>query len=94
MKQLKSICLLLMLALVPLQLMANEQKEEGEALNIPEIVLEHLADAKVNGALDSTIGHPFVNLAMSLLVEEETVRQRMSRTEVPLTSLATTYNNR
>ena len=34
-----------MLALVPLQLMANEQKEEGEALNIPEIVLEHLADA-------------------------------------------------
>ena len=45
MKQLKSICLLLMLALVPLQLMANEQKEEGEALNIPEIVLEHLADA-------------------------------------------------
>ena len=36
---------MLMLALVPLQLMANEQKEEGEALNIPEIVLEHLADA-------------------------------------------------
>ena len=45
MKQLKSICLLLMLVLMPLQLMANEQKEEGEALNIPEIVLEHLADA-------------------------------------------------
>ena len=45
MKQLKSICLLLMLALLPLPLMANEQKEDGEALNIPELVLEHLADA-------------------------------------------------
>ena len=45
MKQLKSICLLLMLALLPLPLMANDQKEDGEALNIPELVLEHLADA-------------------------------------------------
>lgn len=34
---------MLMLALMPLSLMANEQKE-GEALNIPEIVLHHLAD--------------------------------------------------
>jgi F-type H+-transporting ATPase subunit a len=34
-----------MLALLPLPLMANEQKEDGEALNIPELVLEHLADA-------------------------------------------------
>jgi F-type H+-transporting ATPase subunit a len=34
-----------MLALLPLPLMANEQKEGGEALNIPELVLEHLADA-------------------------------------------------
>ncbi len=44
MKQLKSLCLLLMLAFLPLPLMAEEQ-QEGEALNIPEIVLEHLADA-------------------------------------------------
>ncbi len=44
MKQLKSLCLLLMLALLPLPLMA-EEKQEGETLNIPEIVLEHLADA-------------------------------------------------
>ncbi|MCH5307815.1 MAG: F0F1 ATP synthase subunit A [Prevotella sp.] len=43
MKQIKSICLLLMLALLPLPMMANEQ-QDGE-LNIPEIVLEHLADA-------------------------------------------------
>ena len=43
MKQLKSICLLLMLALTPMSLMANEQ--QGEELNIPEVVLEHLADA-------------------------------------------------
>ena len=43
MKQLKSICILLMMALMPLPLMANEQKE-GEALDIPEIVLHHLAD--------------------------------------------------
>ncbi|MBQ9204482.1 MAG: F0F1 ATP synthase subunit A [Prevotella sp.] len=44
MKQLKSICLLLMLALLPLPLMADEQKE-GAELNISEIVLEHLADS-------------------------------------------------
>ncbi len=44
MKQLKSIFLLVLVALMPLPLMANEQ-QEGEALNIPEIVLEHLADA-------------------------------------------------
>ena len=43
MKQLKSICLLLAMTLLPLSLMANEQ-EEGEGLNIPEIVLHHLAD--------------------------------------------------
>jgi len=43
MKQLKSICLLLVMALTPLSLMANEQKE-GEGLNIPDIVLHHLAD--------------------------------------------------
>ena len=35
---------MLMLALMPTSLMANEQKE-GEALNIPEIVLHHLADS-------------------------------------------------
>jgi len=34
---------LLAMALLPLPLMANEQ-EEGEGLNIPEIVLHHLAD--------------------------------------------------
>ena len=44
MKKLKSICLLLMIALMPLSGWANEQKE-GEAIDIPEIVLHHLADA-------------------------------------------------
>ena len=44
MKRLKSICILLMMALLPLPTLANEQ-QEGEALNIPEIVLHHLADA-------------------------------------------------
>ncbi len=43
MKQIKSILLLLMVALLPLQLYADN-KEEGE-LNIPEIVLEHLSDS-------------------------------------------------
>ena len=43
MKQLKSICLLLMVAFLPLSLYANEQ--EDEKLDIPEIVLEHLADS-------------------------------------------------
>ena len=43
MKQLKSICLLLMMALLPLSLWADEQKEE--TINIPEIVLEHLSDS-------------------------------------------------
>ena len=33
-----------MMALLPLPMMANEQ-QEGEVLNIPEIVLHHLADA-------------------------------------------------
>ena len=44
MKRLKSICILLMMALLSLPTLANEQ-QEGEALNIPEIVLHHLADA-------------------------------------------------
>ena len=44
MKRLKSICVLLMMALLSLPTLANEQ-QEGEALNIPEIVLHHLADA-------------------------------------------------
>ena len=43
MKQLKSIFLLLVMAFLPLSGMASEQ--QGEELNIPEIVLEHLADA-------------------------------------------------
>ena len=42
--RLKSICILLMMALLPLPMAANEQ-QEGDALNIPEIVLHHLADA-------------------------------------------------
>ncbi len=37
-------CILLMMALLSLPTLANEQ-QEGEALNIPEIVLHHLADA-------------------------------------------------
>ena len=45
MKQIKSIILLMMFALVPMQMMAEEEKAEGKELNIPEIVLEHLADA-------------------------------------------------
>ena len=43
MKQLKYISLLLMLTVLPLSLMANEHKE-GEALNISEVALHHLAD--------------------------------------------------
>ena len=43
MKQLKSICLLLLMTMLPAAAIANEQ-EEGEELNIPEIVLHHLAD--------------------------------------------------
>jgi len=44
MKHLKSIFLLLMLSLAALPALANENEEGGE-LNIPEIVLEHLADS-------------------------------------------------
>ena len=44
MKQLKSIILLMMVALLPMPALA-EEGGEGEALNIPEIVLEHLADS-------------------------------------------------
>lgn len=43
MKLLKSICLLLMMVLLPLPMMADEQKDE--TINIPEIVLEHLSDS-------------------------------------------------
>ena len=45
MKQIKSILLLAILALLPLQMMAEEAKAESEELDIPEIVLEHLADS-------------------------------------------------
>ena len=44
MKQIKSIILLMMVAWLPMQLCAAETKE-GEGINIPEIVLEHLADS-------------------------------------------------
>ena len=43
MKHFKSLILLLLTVILPLSLHANEQ--EGEALNIPEIVLEQLADS-------------------------------------------------
>ena len=43
MRKLKSIFLLMLMAIVPLQSFAAE--EESKELNIPEIVLEHLADA-------------------------------------------------
>lgn len=45
MKQIKSIILLLMVALLPLQLYAQEAEKGAEELDIPEIVLEHLSDA-------------------------------------------------
>lgn len=44
MKQIKSILFLLMIALVPMQLRAEEAKEHKE-LDIPEVVLEHLSDS-------------------------------------------------
>ncbi len=44
MKHLKSIILLMMVALLPMPLLA-EEGGEGEALDIPEIVLEHLSDS-------------------------------------------------
>jgi F-type H+-transporting ATPase subunit a len=44
MKQLKSICLLMLVALLPLMAHADEQKE-GKQIDIPSIVLEHLADS-------------------------------------------------
>ena len=44
MKQLKSIILLMMVALLPMQAMAEEGGGD-EKINIPEIVLHHLADA-------------------------------------------------
>ena len=44
MKQIKSILFLLMIAFVPMQLRAEEAKEQKE-LDIPEVVLEHLSDS-------------------------------------------------
>ncbi len=46
MKQLKTILILLMLAVMPLGMRAaGHGAEEGGAINIPEVVLEHLADS-------------------------------------------------
>ena len=45
MEKVKSIILLMLVALLPVQLYAEEGAHEGEELDIPEIVLEHLADA-------------------------------------------------
>lgn len=45
MKQIKSILLLVLFAVLPVQSFAAGNGEGGEELNIPEIVLEHLADA-------------------------------------------------
>ena len=44
MKQLKLICILLVMALLPLPMLAGEESKD-EPLNISEIVLEHLADS-------------------------------------------------
>lgn len=45
MKHIKTIFLLMALALLPMSLYANEREEGSGELNIPEIVLEHLADS-------------------------------------------------
>ena len=45
MEKVKSIILLMLVALLPVQLYAEEAAHEGEELDIPEIVLENLADA-------------------------------------------------
>ena len=45
MKKIKKIILLMMVAMLPLAVHAEETAGEGKELNIPEIVLEHLADA-------------------------------------------------
>ena len=45
MNKIKKIILLMMVAMLPLAAHAEEASGEGEQLNIPEIVLEHLADA-------------------------------------------------
>ena len=45
MKELKTIILLLMVVLLPMPALAEEGDGEGKALDIPEIVLEHLADS-------------------------------------------------
>ena len=44
MKELKTIILLMVVALLPMSAWANEGGE-GKELDIPEIVLEHLADS-------------------------------------------------
>ena len=44
MKQFKSICILLVMALLPMPMLAGEETKD-EPLNISEIVLEHLADS-------------------------------------------------
>ena len=46
MKQLKSIILLMMVALLPMPALA-EESGGGDELDIPEIVLEHLAVARI-----------------------------------------------
>ena len=45
MKQIRSLLLLLILALMPVFAFAGEAKPKGEELNISEIVLEHLSDS-------------------------------------------------
>ena len=44
MKHFKTIILLMMVALLPMSALA-EEGGDGEKINIPEIVLEHLADS-------------------------------------------------
>lgn len=45
MKRIKSIILLFVAAMLTLPVLANEGEQKEETINIPEIVLEHLADA-------------------------------------------------
>ncbi len=45
MKQLRSIFLLLIMSLISVTAFANDNADKEESLNIPEIVLEHLADS-------------------------------------------------
>ena len=88
MKQLKSICLLLMMALLPMQMLAGEEQKE-ESLNISEIVNGTLLPTKVSISDSRCLSLSGVHRLVSGISARSTLCPRASSSTLKLTARST-----